>query len=54
MEDCHDCIDAAIAVKHRFVSLVQLAGVSNKVVFNLLVPFEDKLAEVFKVCAVKF
>nr|CDP96326.1 BMA-MTK-1, isoform a [Brugia malayi] len=48
MEDCHDCIEAAIAVKHRFVSLVQLAGVDNKVLFGFLVPFEDELAEVFK------
>uniref|UniRef100_A0A8R1TVV2 Protein kinase domain-containing protein n=1 Tax=Onchocerca volvulus TaxID=6282 RepID=A0A8R1TVV2_ONCVO len=48
MEDCHDCIEAAIAVKHRFVSLVQLAGVDNKVLLGCLVPFEDELAEVFK------
>uniref|UniRef100_A0AAF5RVJ5 Protein kinase domain-containing protein n=2 Tax=Wuchereria bancrofti TaxID=6293 RepID=A0AAF5RVJ5_WUCBA len=48
MEDCHDCIEAAVAVKHRFVSLVQLAGVDNKVLFGFLVPFEDELAEVFK------
>lgn len=49
MEDCHDCIEAAVAVKHRFVSLVQLAGVDNKVLFSCLVSFEDELAEVFKV-----
>ncbi|VDK84024.1 unnamed protein product [Litomosoides sigmodontis] len=48
MEDCHDCIEAAVAVKHRFVSLVQLAGVDNKVLISCLVPFEDELAEVFK------
>ncbi|EFO22624.2 STE/STE11/MEKK4 protein kinase [Loa loa] len=48
MEDCHDCIEAAVAVKHRFVSLVQLAGVDNKVLLGYLVPFEDELAEVFK------
>ncbi|KAM3717480.1 Mitogen-activated protein kinase kinase kinase [Dirofilaria immitis] len=48
MEDCHDCIEAAVAVKHRFVSLVQLAGVDNKVLLGCLVPFEDELAEVFK------
>lgn len=49
MEDCHDCIEAAIAVKHRFVSLVHLAGVDNKVLLSCLGPFEDELAEVFKV-----
>lgn len=49
MEDCHDCIEAAIAVKHKFVSLVQLAGVDNKVLINCLAPFEDDLGEVFKV-----
>uniref|UniRef100_A0A915PXE2 Protein kinase domain-containing protein n=1 Tax=Setaria digitata TaxID=48799 RepID=A0A915PXE2_9BILA len=48
MEDCHDCIEAAIAVKHQFVSLVQLAGVDNKVLLGCLMPFEDELAEVFK------
>lgn len=53
MEDCHDCIEAAIAVKHRFVSLVQLAGVDNKVLLGCLVPFEDELAEVFKVYVLK-
>ncbi|VDN08412.1 unnamed protein product [Thelazia callipaeda] len=48
MEDCHDCIEAAIAVKYRFVSLLQLAGVDSKVLFSCLLPFEDELAEVFK------
>ncbi|CAG9537921.1 unnamed protein product, partial [Cercopithifilaria johnstoni] len=50
MEDCHDCIEAAVAVKHRFVSLVQLAGVDNKVLLGCLVPFEDELAESYLTC----
>ena len=49
MEDCHDCLRAAISVKHTYVALVQLVGLENKELLENLADFENHLSEVFKV-----
>lgn len=50
IEDCHDCLGAAIVVKHKYIALVQLAGLDNETLLNSLAAFEDHLGDVFKVC----
>uniref|UniRef100_F1KR93 Mitogen-activated protein kinase kinase kinase 4 n=1 Tax=Ascaris suum TaxID=6253 RepID=F1KR93_ASCSU len=48
IEDCHDCLGAAIVVKHKYIALVQLAGLDNETLLNSLAAFEDHLGDVFK------
>lgn len=48
MEDYRDCLGAAIAVKHKYITLVQLADLDNGLLLDSLATFENHLGVVFK------
>ncbi|KHN80011.1 Mitogen-activated protein kinase kinase kinase 4 [Toxocara canis] len=50
IEDCHDCLKAAIAVKHQYIALVELAGLDSDTLLNTLAAFEDHLGDSYLNC----
>ena len=49
LEDCHDCLRAAITVKHTYVAVVQMVEVETSSLLENLADFENHLSDLFKV-----